>query len=731
MSWIVLPEAIGKADLSMVGGKAMALADLMRSGFAVPPFVAVSAGAYQAFVGAGGLREKILLELNRKDFKLMRWEEVWDCATRIRNFFLRAPLPPDLAEAIAGAVDRHFGDTPVAVRSSAPDEDAGASSFAGLHDSYIHVRGAVAVVEAVRKVWASLWSDAALLYRQELGLDVARSAMAVVIQKMVAGQVSGIAFSQNPTASSQVVVEAVHGLNQGLVDGAVAPDRWIFDRQNGQLLEHQPAARDRWAVAVDGGVLIRELEPALADTPPLDLPTARAVVDLAMKAEAYFKTPQDVEWTLADRRLFVLQSRPITAGAAASANDQRAWYLSLHRSFDNLKALRHKIETEHVPGMIRAAEALGAMDLAGLDDGALAEEIRRRWQINSGWVDVYWSDFIPFAHGIRLFGQVYNDTLKPADPYEFIDLLTSAGLAGLERNRLLEDLAVQVRRQPELADCLTRGDCGLKAPEFRQALEDFVGRFGDLSCSLGGAVQCEDAIGPLAAVVLAMAKRPRPAQAKATGPERDAMVAHFLAAFAPQKRSQAEELLDLARASYKLRDDDNILIGRIEARLFEAVAEGRRRLALPGEDPNRTGRARLRDAVESAGADSRMHGSGGGDRLPDDPVRPRQLVGQPAGPGVARGPARVVATQADLAAFAHGDILVCDAVDPNMTFIVPLAAAVVERRGGMLIHGAIIAREYGLPCVTGVPDAARLIHTGDWLTVDGFLGIVTVGHGDL
>ncbi len=78
-------------------------------------------------------------------------------------------------------------------------------------------------------------------------------------------------------------------------------------------------------------------------------------------------------------------------------------------------------------------------------------------------------------------------------------------------------------------------------------------------------------------------------------------------------------------------------------------------------------------------------------------------------------------------AFAAGEILICDAVEPGMTFIVPLAAGIVERRGGMLIHGAIIAREYGLPCVTGVPRAAELIRTGDRVTVDGYLGIVIVG----
>jgi pyruvate,water dikinase len=108
-------------------------------------------------------------------------------------------------------------------------------------------------------------------------------------------------------------------------------------------------------------------------------------------------------------------------------------------------------------------------------------------------------------------------------------------------------------------------------------------------------------------------------------------------------------------------------------------------------------------------------------------TKPRQLVGQPAGPGIAFGSARVIKGGSDLFDFKNGEILVCDAIDPNMTFVVPLCAGIVERRGGMLIHGAIIAREYGLPCVTGIPEAASAIQTGDRVTVDGFLGIVIIG----
>jgi pyruvate,water dikinase len=212
--------------------------------------------------------------------------------------------------------------------------------------------------------------------------------------------------------------------------------------------------------------------------------------------------------------------------------------------------------------------------------------------------------------------------------------------------------------------------------------------------------------------------------------DRQASSGRFLDAFPSTRRQEAAEILDLARASYRLRDDDNIHIGRIESQLVAAVNEGRSRLEAGRPDSPK--RAELRDTLEQTDFSSRMHPSPAS--APDGPkgdlVKPRQLIGQPAGPGIAKGSARVIGQQADLSAFAHGEVLVCDAVDPNMTFVVPLAAAVVERRGGMLIHGAIIAREYGLPCVTGIADLTSLVQTGDLLTVDGYLGIVTVGSGE-
>jgi phosphoenolpyruvate synthase/pyruvate phosphate dikinase len=217
-----------------------------------------------------GLRERIQLELHRKDFKEMRWEEIWDCATRIRNMFLRMQIPDSIAKELNNAIQSRFKDKPVAVRSSAPEEDTAKASFAGLHESYINISGLSAILEHILKVWASLWSDAALLYRQEIGLSVEKSTMAVVIQAIVPGERSGVVFTQNPNEASQGVIESVYGLNQGLVDGTVEPDLWILDRKTHRIISHTPATRRYWMVPIEQGVQLTPLPESMSQMPPLN-----------------------------------------------------------------------------------------------------------------------------------------------------------------------------------------------------------------------------------------------------------------------------------------------------------------------------------------------------------------------------------------------------------------------------------------------------------------------------
>jgi pyruvate,water dikinase len=732
MKWIISAEDIRHEDRQRVGGKGYALTLLAKNGFQIPETVCISSDAYQEYVDRTGLRERIQLELHRKDIKEMRWEEIWDCATRIRNMFLRKQIPGNIAKRLRAVIQSRFKDKSVAVRSSAPEEDTAKASFAGLHDSYINISGTDAILEHIRKVWASLWSDAALLYRQEIGLSVEKSTMAVVIQAIVPGDRSGVVFTQNPNDAYQGVIESVYGLNQGLVDGTVEPDRWILDRKTHRIITHTPVTRRYWMVPIEQGVQLNPLPESMSQRPPLNAQETQEVFGQALRAEDFFGTPQDVEWTYKDQSLVVLQSRPITTLSTGKTEDNRGWYLSLHRSFENLKSLRKKIEHELIPGMIAAAEELAATDLSLLSDRSLAAEIKRRWEINHHWVNVYWDDFIPFAHGVRLFGQIYNDAIQPEDPYEFVDLLTQTEMASLERNRMLEDLADEIRNNHRLAEQLQKGLYVEADPDFQTRVETFIRQFGDLSCAVTGGSQCAQDSEPLIKILLEMANHPPAPIGRHKSANAEILKEKFLACFAGDQRTQALEYLDLARTSYQLRDDDNIYLGRIEAQLLAAIREARQRIEnaqFKGPEASTANEleAILADLDHSAETHNpyRMKTGATFD------IKPRQLIGQPGGPGIANGRARLIRQHTDLADFKHGEVLVCDAVDPNMTFVVPLASAVVERRGGMLIHGAIIAREYGLPCVTGIPEATALIETGDKITVDGYLGIVTIGTGKI
>ena len=715
----ILPfERIAARHRPFVGGKAFALAALHRAGLKAPPGIVVTTRGYSEFVSRSGLSEGISLELSRKRFQDMRWEEVWDAALRIRNLFLTAPLAGELEQEIQHEISARFADQAVVVRSSAPAEDSAKASFAGLHESYVNVKGAPDILKSVRMVWASLWSDRALLYRQELGLDPAESAMAVVIQPLVSGDRSGIAFTCSPNDPAQAVVEAVYGLNQGLVDGDIEPDRWTLERKSGRVLSHTPAARERKATPGTDGVTLGPLPPDERNRPPLDDTDLKEVFDLAMSAEERFGAPQDVEWTFREQSLHALQSRPITTSATNESGDNRGWYLSLTRTFENLKSLRRNVEEDRLPEMATEAETLEKQEISGLSDAALAAEIERRGRIHERWKQIYWDEFIPLAHGARLFGQVYNDRVQPEDPFEFTRLLGATEMISLQRNRELARLASRLRELPKVLAEIRGGNTDLPA-DMSGAVDGFLKQFG----LPGGAAG--SGRGGLVRLLAEMADR-EPVKEAPGLQNVERLREKFFAGFPGDRQEYARELLDLGRASYRLRDNDNIYLGAIEREWMRAVEIGRSRL--------QSRRASLPDTLPTGAVVRRLRGESLEDSRPSPNTRkvaetdfePRQLLGQPAGPGIATGSARVILDTNDIFKVKAGEVLICDAIDPNMTFVVPLASAVVERRGGMLIHGAIIAREYGLPCVTGVPNATSFIRTGDRLTVDGFLGIVVV-----
>jgi len=725
-----------------VGGKAAKLSRLIEAGFPVPPGFCLTVAAYRLFVAAAGIDKEIKMELGRKDLAAMRWEELWDAALRIRSLFLKKTIP----ESIITALQEHY-DSPampklVAVRSSAPGEDSAGLSFAGLHESVTGTASFAEMIKAIRIVWASLWSDAALLYRKEMHLDPDRSAMAVVVQEFLTGGPSGVAFSRDPRHidREQMIIEAVPGANNELVDGLVDPDRWIIARDSRRILERYRGDRDD-----------------TERTPLLSGEDLDRLYDKILAVETAFGWPVDVEWTGRGERLYILQTRPITSGGTRPDGDERGWYLTLRPKINRLKELAGRVTGELMPRLRREGDRLGATSVDELNDRDLAGVIKERLAALKKWRGIYYDDFIPLAHGVRHLGLYYNNEVHPDNPYEFMALLEGQELLASKRNHLLDELVQLVSDDHQLREILGRQVAEhdrkepldwaaartsiMNLPAGKRFLEDFEKLRNEYTrVSFRGENLADHPEIYLHAILettraqLTGKRKPPPAEMPEDG--YSDVEARLLEAVGPERQGEAREIIELGRLSWKLRDDDNILVGRLESLLLAALNEAGRRLIEQGKLQQYE---KLNDTAALILAEALLYPPDEMIELPPETLeditalakaqgKPRQLVGQPAGPGLAEGTARLIRDSSDLGRFKYGEILVCDAIQPTMTHIVPLAGAIVERRGGMLIHGAIIAREMGIPCVNGVADAVKLIGNGETVTVDGYLGIVTVGE---
>jgi pyruvate,water dikinase len=739
-SWIVPLAEAARAGDGLVGGKAARLGALIQSGFSVPRGFCITTWAYEQFVAEAGLGSYVAMEMGRKPLDTMRWEELWDAALRIRSAFLRADVPEALAAQIRGALANLVGHGTVAVRSSAPGEDSQHLSFAGLHESIVGVQGDRAVVDAVRTVWSSLWSDAALLYRRELSLDPSRSRMAVLVQAVELADCSGVAFGRDPRSpdADRAVIEAVPGPCALLVDGSLDPDRWILTRSSGELVEWRPGRRG-----------------SADDGPLLDARDLEHLLGMLRRIETRFSWAPDVEWTGRAPHTVVLQARPITS-AAPDKEGERGWYLTLRPNLRRLAALAARVANELIPALESEGARFAAHDLAVCTDAELAATLLERSDALRRWKAIYWDEFIPLAHGVRQLARYYIDAVRPDDPYEFVGLLKSENMLATRRNEAMADLAATLRGNARLRLAVSEARvalAGAEASTWQRTLRpvyeleggtEFLGAVDSLSTRfmdvMYGAERLQDRPDLLLHTLLELADAAPRGAGDGEGSEgcgRAELETRLYEAVGPARRVEAGEVLRIGRISWRLRDDDNLLLSRVESQVNRAVAVALDRLRATGRLRREPGPSdqmvrAIATALEHPGAVLDLPAGAPGDAKAEIPSQdaPRQLVGQPASPGLASGSVcRVMAVQ-DIGRFRAGNVLVCDAIQPMMTHLVPLAAAVVERRGGMLIHGAIIAREMGIPCVNGITRAVEQLRDGDVVTVDGHLGIVTVGPPD-
>ena len=314
----------GAGEARHLGGKAANLARLESQNLPVPPWYAVTTTAFRRALEAAGLPQRIAVHLAVVSGE----DDLRSASAEIRGWISTVPLPPGLEEEIAAAHAARIGrDAFVAVRSSAAGEDAAGESFAGLHDSFLYVRGRERLLEAIRRVWASAYNERALAYRRAKGIPWDSIAVAVVVQEMIDARSSGVLFTANPNDGNvhQIVISSLWGAGEGLVSAGLDADTFLVEKDTFTVAETIADKTERMVLdTAAGGGLVREPVPEeLRERSSLSREEALALARLGIAIERHYRRPQDIEFAVdAAGRPFILQARPVTtvheAGPAAS-----------------------------------------------------------------------------------------------------------------------------------------------------------------------------------------------------------------------------------------------------------------------------------------------------------------------------------------------------------------------------------------------------------------------------
>jgi len=825
---------LGAQDLAVAGGKGANLGELIRAGFPVPDGFVITTDAYAAAASAASI------------------DPTDPIAARAR--LMEMAVPPEVATAVRDAY-RALGGR-VAVRSSATAEDLPEASFAGQQDTILDVDGEAALLNAVRRCWASLWNDRAVSYRTTQGVDERTLGLAVVVQRMVPAQVAGVLFTADPITGRRrrAAIDAVRGLGEQLVSGAVNPDHYLVDVKTGAVLERRGDIVD--------------------DT------RLRELAAIGARIEAHYGKPQDIEWAIDGEKVWIVQSRdittlyPIPASAPDPERDLRV-YLSANVAQGVLQPFTPMgIQTFRLLGA-GFASAVGRpvadpaagtsviadaglrlwVDLTGVFRNSAARELPVRvlsiMEARSSAIFARLQDDPRLAPrgGSRLRSlasilravmhagvppwvirallcpeTTRNQILRDVDaivtrdagplttPVERLDaferllittpprmfprLVAMVG-AGLISYKLAEWLLRGAASDDEMRTVLrglpfnpttemdlelwaialrTRDDAPTRAaladrapaelsaafrrgalpPLLQRELETFLVRYGHRAIAeidLGLPRWSEDPshlLGAIANYQRLDAAALAPDEQFARGArEAEATIATLLSRVHGLRRLLARKLLRRVRALAGAREAPKFHVVRVfaQGRAILApvgaalAAEGRvataddiwfltlpdARRALAGEDMRQRVAERR---AEYRREERRRHVprvllSDGTDAEAafTSPAADGAIRGTPASPGTARGVAHVMFSPAG-ARLEPGEVLVAPATDPGWTPLFLTASALVMEMGGMMSHGAVVAREYGIPAVVGVPDATTRIATGERIVVDGSAGTV-------
>ncbi|KAA0774864.1 phosphoenolpyruvate synthase [Bacillus sp. AR2-1] len=313
MSSFVLDfQEIENTQLALVGGKGLNLGELSSvQGIQVPEGFCVTTVGYEKAIEQNDELQTLLQQLTK--LKMEERAQIGGISKKIREVIMAVEIPSEVVEAVAQYLSRFGNEHAYAVRSSATAEDLPYASFAGQQDTYLNIIGKEAILQHVRKCWASLFTERAVMYRMQNDFEHNQVSICVVVQKMVFPEASGILFTADPVTSNRKVVsiDASFGLGEALVSGLVSADNYKV--KEGEITGKMIATKKLAIYALkEGGTETKQIDPAQQKIQTLSEQQILQLAQIGRQIEAYFGCPQDIEWCLVDDTFYIVQSRPIT-----------------------------------------------------------------------------------------------------------------------------------------------------------------------------------------------------------------------------------------------------------------------------------------------------------------------------------------------------------------------------------------------------------------------------------
>lgn len=314
MSKIISIKDLGVDDIPIAGGKAANLGELTSAGFEVPPGFVLTTESYDYFLESNGLGD--LLATVMENLDVSSDEKVQEASVNIRRAFEVGKIPEDLEELIISEYEKlGNGSNPlVAVRSSATAEDLPTASFAGQQDTFLNVSNPQSLLESIKRCWSSLFTPRAIAYRVQKGFDHASVKLAVVVQRMISSDRSGIMFTVDPNSElPHIIIEAGYGLGEALVGGKVTPDTYCVDKFHRKILNKRISNQTWMLVRGDSGECMRmEVPSEITKEQKITDKQIYELAEIGNQIEMHYNKPMDIEWCIEKDQIYVVQARPIT-----------------------------------------------------------------------------------------------------------------------------------------------------------------------------------------------------------------------------------------------------------------------------------------------------------------------------------------------------------------------------------------------------------------------------------